>query len=93
LVPDRYDWGILLLKTSSKTSKKMSESEQFIQDYPTLGFNEARKVLEMHGFDDADYGDRGDLGVSFDPEGYEHICDISPEGEIDTQEIFDWLGY
>ena len=71
----------------------LSESEKFIQDYPTLDFNEAREVLENHGFDDAGYGDRGDLGVSFDPEGYEYICDISPDGEIDTQELFNWLGY
>ena len=71
----------------------MSDSEQFIYDYPTLDFNEAREVLESHGFDDVGMGVRGDLGVSFDPEGYEHICDISPEGEIDTQELFNWLGY
>ena len=71
----------------------LSESEQFIHDYPTLDLAEAKSILGNHGYDDADIGIRDDLGVSFDPEGYEHICDISPEGDIDTQELFDWLGY
>ena len=71
----------------------LSESEEFIQDYPTLSINEARDILKSHGFDDAMMGSRGDLGVSFDPEGYEHICDILPDGDIDTAELFAWLGY
>ena len=71
----------------------LSESEKFIQDYPTLDFNEAREVLESHGFDDVDLGDRGDLGVSFDPEGYEHIMYLRDDGDIDTAELFAWLGY
>ena len=71
----------------------LSESEKFIQDYPTLDFNEAREVLESHGFDDVGLGDRGDLGVSFDPEGYEHIMYLRDDGDIDTAELFAWLGY
>ena len=71
----------------------LSESEQFIYDYPTLDFNQARIVLADHGYDDADIGDRGDLGVSFDPEGYEHIMYLRDDGEIDTAELFAWLGY
>jgi hypothetical protein len=71
----------------------MSDSEEFIADYPTLDISDAKSVLASHGYDDADIGDRGDLGVSFDPEGYEYVCDISPDGDIDTQELFNWLGY
>lgn len=70
-----------------------SDSEQFIRDYPTLGLKAARKILEMHGYDDADFGWRNDLGVSFDPEGYEHVLYLREDGDIDTQELFNWLGY
>ena len=71
----------------------LSESEKFIYDYPTLDFNEAIEVLKDHDFDDAGYGDRGELGVSFDPEGYEHVLYLREDGDIDTQELFNWLGY
>ena len=71
----------------------LSESEQFIHDYPTLDLAEAREVLENHGYDDADIGIRDDLGVSFDPEGYEHVLYLREDGDIDTQELFNWLGY
>ena len=70
-----------------------SDSEKFIQDYPTLDLKEAREILESHGYDDADIGDRGDLGVSFDPEGYEHVMYLRDDGDIDTAELFAWLGY
>jgi hypothetical protein len=84
-------WGHITI--TNREEKMLSESEQFIYDYPTLNLAQAREILEMHGFDDGMMGNRGDLGVSFDPEGYEHVCDISPEGDIDTQELFNWLGY
>lgn len=71
----------------------MSDSEQFIMDYPTLDIQEAIEVLKNHGFDDASLGDRGDLGVSFDAEGYEHVCFLSDHFDIDTEELFAWLGY
>ena len=70
-----------------------AESEEFIIDFPTLSVSEAREVLANHGYDDADIGDRGDLGVSFDPEGYEHIMYLRDDGDIDTAELFAWLGY
>lgn len=70
-----------------------SDSEKFIMEYPTLDLPEAIQVLQNHGFDDAGEGWRKDLGVSFDPEGYDHILFFTDEGDIDTQELFDWLGY
>ena len=70
-----------------------SESEEFIADFPTLDISDAKSVLASHGYDDADIGDCGDLGVSFDPEGYEHIMYLRDDGEIDTAELFAWLGY
>jgi hypothetical protein len=71
----------------------LSDSELFIIDYPTLSIQEAIGILKNHGFDDASLGDRDDLGVSFDPEGYEHIMYLCDDGEIDTAELFAWLGY
>ena len=71
----------------------LSESEQFIHDYPTLDLADARSILADHGYDDADIGWRDDLGVSFDPEGYEHVLYLREDGDIDTQELFNWLGY
>jgi len=71
----------------------LSESEQFIHDYPTLDIQEAIAVLKNHGFDDASLGERHDIGVSFDPEGYEHVCFLTDHFDIDTQELFNWLGY
>jgi len=71
----------------------LSDSEQFILDYPTISASEAFEVLRNHSIFDADYGDRGDIGCSFDPEGYEHIMYLNDEGEINTEELLAWLGY
>jgi hypothetical protein len=34
-----------------------------------------------------------DLGCSFDEEGYEVIAMLDENGEVDSQQLVNWLGY
>jgi len=67
-------------------------SQKIINEFPTVSVETAQWILFHHGFEDADVGFDGDLGHAFDPAGYECILKLKND-RVDTEELFDWLGY
>lgn len=69
------------------------DSQEWAEQFPTVSVKVARMILEAHGWDDADVGLDNDLGCSFDEEGYEIIAMLDENGQVDSQQLVNWLGY
>ena len=60
---------------------------------PTVSVKMARTILEAHGWDDVDVGLTDDFDWAFITEDYETIATLDENGEVDSQQLVDWLGY
>ena len=69
------------------------DSQEWAEQFPTVSVKIAKKILVSHGWDDVRVGLDKDLGSSFYTEDYEHIVRIDENGEVDSQQLVDWLGY
>tara|TARA_R100001163_G_C4917228_1_gene98968 strand:+ start:59 stop:271 length:213 start_codon:yes stop_codon:yes gene_type:complete len=69
------------------------DSQEWAEQFPTVSVKIAKKIIASHGWDDVDVGLDNDLGCSFDEEGYEQIVEIDENGEVDSQQLVNWLGY
>jgi hypothetical protein len=69
------------------------DSQEWAEQFPTVSVKIAKTILASHGWDDVDVGLDNDLGCSFDEEGYEQIAEIDENGEVDSQQLVNWLGY
>ena len=68
-------------------------SQEWAEQFPTVSVKIAKTILASHGWDDVDVGLDNDLGCSFDEEGYEIIAMLDENGEVDSQQLVNWLGY
>jgi hypothetical protein len=69
------------------------DSQEWAEQFPTVPVKIAKKIVAAHGWDDVDVGLDNDLGCSFDEEGYEIIAMLDENGEVDSQQLVNWLGY
>ncbi len=69
------------------------DSQEWAEQFPTVSVKIAKTILASHGWDDVDVGLDNDLGCSFDEEGYEIIAMLDENGEVDSQQLVNWLGY
>ncbi len=69
------------------------DSQEWAEQFPTVPVKIAKTILASHGWDDVAEGFDNDLGCSFDEEGYEQIVEIDENGEVDSQQLINWLGY
>ena len=69
------------------------DSQEWAEQFPTVSVKIAKTILASHGCDDVAEGWVNDLGCSFDEEGYEQIVEIDENGEVDSQQLINWLGY
>ena len=69
------------------------DSQEWAEQFPTVSVRVAKMILASHGFDDVAEGWDNDLGCSFDEEGYEIIAMLDENGEVDSQQLVNWLGY
>ena len=69
------------------------DSQEWAEQFPTVPVRIAKKILVSHGWDDVRVGLDNDLGTSFYTEDYEQIVRIDENGEVDSQQLVDWLGY
>ena len=69
------------------------DSQEWAEQFPTVSVQIAKTILEAHGWDDVAEGVDNDLGCSFDEEGYEIIAMLDENGEVDSQQLVNWLGY
>jgi len=82
-----------VLTTFSNHGENMMDSQEWAELFPTVSVKIAKNILKSHGFDDVAEGFDNDLGCSFDEEGYEMICEIDENYEVDSQQLINWLGY
>ena len=69
------------------------DSQEWAEQFPTVSVKIARKILEAHGWDDVDVGLDNDFEWAFITEDYETIATLDENGEVDSQQLVDWLGY
>jgi hypothetical protein len=69
------------------------DSQEWAEQFPTVSVRVAKMILASHGFDDVAEGWDNDLGCSFDEEGYEIIAMLDENGQVDSQQLVNWLGY
>ena len=69
------------------------DSQEWAEQFPTVSVKIARKILEAHGWDDVDVGLDNDFEWAFITEDYETIARLDENGEVDSQQLVDWLGY
>jgi hypothetical protein len=69
------------------------DSQEWAEQFPTVPVKIAKTIIASHGWDDVDVGLDNDLGCSFDEEGYEVIAMLDENGEVDSQQLVNWLGY
>ena len=69
------------------------DSQEWAEQFPTVSVKIAKTILEAHGWDDVAEGVDNALVCSFDEEGYEIIAMLDENGEVDSQQLVNWLGY
>ena len=69
------------------------DSQEWAEQFPTVSVKIARTILEAHGWDDVDVGLDNDFEWAFITEDYETIATLDENGEVDSQQLVDWLGY
>ena len=69
------------------------DSQEWAEQFPTVSVKIARTILEAHGWDDVDVGLDNDFEWAFITEDYETIATLDENGEVDSQQLVNWLGY
>ena len=69
------------------------DSQEWAEQFPTVSVKVARMILEAHGWDDVDVGLDNDFEWAFITEDYETIANLDENGEVDSQQLVNWLGY
>jgi len=69
------------------------DSQEWAEQFPTVSVKIARTILEAHGWDDVDVGLDNDFEWAFITEDYETIATLDENGEVNSQQLVDWLGY
>jgi len=69
------------------------DSQEWAEQFPTVSVKVAKIILEAHGWDDVDVGLDDDFEWAFITEDYETIATLDENGEVDSQQIVNWLGY
>ena len=69
------------------------DSQEWAEQFPTVSVKIARTILEAHGWDDVDVGLDNDFEWAFITEDYETIATLDENGEVDSQQLINWLGY
>lgn len=69
------------------------DSQEWAEQFPTVSVKVAKTILEAHGWDDVDVGLDNDFEWAFITEDYETIATLDENGEVDSQQLVDWLGY
>jgi len=69
------------------------DSQEWAEQFPTVSVKVAKIILEAHGWDDVDVGLDDDFEWAFITEDYETIATLDENGEVDSQQLVNWLGY
>ena len=69
------------------------DSQEWAEQFPTVSVKIARTILKSHGWDDVDVGLDNDFEWAFITEDYETIATLDENGEVDSQQLVNWLGY
>jgi len=69
------------------------DSQEWAEQIPTVSVKVAKIILEAHGWDDVDVGLDDDFEWAFITEDYETIATLDENGEVDSQQLVNWLGY
>ena len=68
------------------------DSQEWAEQFPTVSVKVAKIILEAHGWDDVDVGLDDDFEWAFITEDYETIATLDENGEVDSQQLVNWLG-
>ena len=69
------------------------DSQEWAEQFPTVSVKVAKTILASHGWDDVDVGLDNDFEWAFITEDYETIATLDENGEVDSQQLVNWLGY
>ena len=71
------------------------DSQEWVEQFPAVSVKIAKTILASHGWDDDSINCEDDRIVlsGFREEGYEYIASIDKNGEVDSQQLVNWLGY
>ena len=69
------------------------DSQEWAEQFPTVSVKIAKTILASHGWDDVDVGLDNDFEWAFITEDYETIATLDENGEVDSQQLVNWLGY
>ena len=69
------------------------DSQEWAEQFPTVSVKVAKTILASHGWYDVDVGLDNDFEWAFITEDYETIATLDENGEVDSQQLVNWLGY